>query len=387
MTAASVGAFVVADLLFSGAEPLLAPLTALLVVQLTPVSLLASGLDRVLSVVAGVTVAVVFSVAVELTWWSLGIVIALSLTIGQVLRLGSNLLEVPISAMLVLGVGSFAAESAAGQRIGETLVGAGVGVASNLILPPKVRTQDAGTAIEDLADDLAALLELAARECRAPFADPDAVTERAARWLGEARRLTHDIPNVGQALLRAEESRRLNLRAVGTADPTPGLRQGLEALEHAAVAVRSMFRSLLDATTADDWSGEDGEAGGDGDDAVPRRGLVAPALEEFAAALRAFGRLVRAEARSADGAPGELADLQAALEGLREAQARLTELVVIDDHPVHSELDHALLATTKRLLREFDLQERRRRQRAARPSPLRRRLDRAATRMTAPRAH
>src|SRR5919107_188451 len=94
---------VVAEQAFSeSAPPLLAPLTALLVVQLTPVSILVSGLDRVVSVVAGVGLAVLLSSAVGLNWWSLGLLIGLSLVLGQVLRLGENLLEVPISAMLVL---------------------------------------------------------------------------------------------------------------------------------------------------------------------------------------------------------------------------------------------------------------------------------------------
>jgi len=138
LTAAAVASYVIARLIFPRSEPLLAPLTALLVVQLTPVSLLTSGVQRVVSVVAGVAVAVGFSSLVGLTWWSLAILIAVSIVIGQVLRLGPNLLEVPISAMLVLGVGVRGAESAAWHRIAETLVGAGVGVLSNLMFPPRV---------------------------------------------------------------------------------------------------------------------------------------------------------------------------------------------------------------------------------------------------------
>ena len=57
LTAASVAAYSIALVLFPRTQPLLAPLTALLVVQLTPVSLLASGVDRVVSVAAGVSVA------------------------------------------------------------------------------------------------------------------------------------------------------------------------------------------------------------------------------------------------------------------------------------------------------------------------------------------
>ena len=104
----------------------------MLVVQVTPLSLLASGLDRVIAVVAGVALAVGFSTVVPLEWWSLGLLILVSITIGQFLRLRSNLVEVAISAMLVLGVGAIGAEAAAWQRIAETLVGAGVGILADL---------------------------------------------------------------------------------------------------------------------------------------------------------------------------------------------------------------------------------------------------------------
>ena len=159
------------------------------------------------------------------------------------LRLRSNLIEVAISGMLVLGVGSLGAESAAWQRIAETLVGAAVGIAANLLFPPKVASADAGRAIDGLADSVSELLTRAADELTELVAEGPRRWRRAARaWLGEARRITHDIPRVGAALLHAEQGRRLNVRAVGTPDVGPGLRQGLEALEHSAVAIRGMFR-------------------------------------------------------------------------------------------------------------------------------------------------
>ena len=44
---------------------------------------------------------------VDITLWSLGILVVSSFMIGQILRLGPHLVEVPISAMLVLGVGGW----------------------------------------------------------------------------------------------------------------------------------------------------------------------------------------------------------------------------------------------------------------------------------------
>jgi len=74
-TLAAVLAYELARWLLGSHEPLLAPLTALLVAQITVFETIKSGLERVGSVVAGVLVAVLLSKVVGLTWWSLAIVI------------------------------------------------------------------------------------------------------------------------------------------------------------------------------------------------------------------------------------------------------------------------------------------------------------------------
>ena len=72
LTGAAVAAFVVAQVLFPGTVPILAPLTALLVVEITLKDIVTSGVQRVASVTAGVLLAVAFSSIVGLSWWSLG---------------------------------------------------------------------------------------------------------------------------------------------------------------------------------------------------------------------------------------------------------------------------------------------------------------------------
>ena len=116
LTGAAVAAYLVAEALgLDDTPPLVAALTALLVVQATASGTLSTGVERVLSVVAGVAIAVAFSALVGLTWWSLAILVAASIVVGQLLRLGPNLIEVPISAMLVLGA-SGAESVGAGTR-------------------------------------------------------------------------------------------------------------------------------------------------------------------------------------------------------------------------------------------------------------------------------
>ena len=126
LTGAAVAAYLVALLLLDDPRPVLAPLTALLIVQVTLVGTITDTARRILSVVAGVALAIVFSAFVGFSWWSLALLIAASIMEGQVLRLGPHLLEVPISAMLVLAVGG--SEHAALDRVTATVVGAAVGL-------------------------------------------------------------------------------------------------------------------------------------------------------------------------------------------------------------------------------------------------------------------
>ena len=172
MAGASVAAFLAAQALgLVDPPPLVAALTGLLVVQATAASTMVNSVQRVLSVVAGVVLAVGFVSVVGLTWWSLFLLVAASIVVGQLLRLGPHLVEVPISAMLVLGVGFTAgAEAAALGRVVETLVGAAVGVVINVLFPPAVRTRYAGQAVQRLAEEVAALLGEAAQGLGSPTA-------------------------------------------------------------------------------------------------------------------------------------------------------------------------------------------------------------------------
>lgn len=368
ITVAASASYVVALLIFPGTQPLLAPLTAMLVVQVTPVSLLASGLDRVVAVVTGVSLAVGFAAVVPLEWWSLGILIFVSLAVGQVLHLRANLIEVAISGMLVLGVGTLGAENAASQRIFETLVGAAVGIAANLLFPPRIPTADAGRAIDGLAGTVADLLSRTSDALTELADDPEKVPPAAAAWLGDARLITHhDIPRVGATLEQAEQGRRLNVRAVGTPDLGPGLRQGLESLEHAALAIRSAYRALADATADAAWLESEAAR-------VELVGL-GQTFADLSAAVAAFGQLVRLEAAPVRQlSSADFGALREAMQGLATAQERVDALVDATTDPALHELHATVSSTVKRLRHEFDLEQRVRRQlqlrRPTRPRPL-----------------
>jgi len=306
LTGATVAAFVAAELVgLRDPPPLIAALTALLVVEATLASTFVSGLQRVLSVVAGVALAVVLASIVGLTWWSLGALVAASIVVGQLLRLGPHLLEVPISAMLVLGVGHAAgAESVASGRIMETVVGAIAGVLVNVAFPPPVATRDASRAVTAFAKEIAALLSAAAEALEGGPIPGDL----AAQWLEDARRLTRQAPRVERALAHAEQSRRLNLRALRH-PPQGGLRSSLEALEHTSISVRTLFRAMYDATQRRTGVQDDP------DYATQVRCSAAVLMADMARVLWAFGRC--AHGRAAGTAEQQHVELASALASLR----------------------------------------------------------------------
>jgi hypothetical protein len=229
----------------------------------------------------------------------------------------------------------------------ETLVGAAVGVLVNVLFPPAVQTRTAGGAVERFAGEIAGLLD----EAAAALGSGPVEVELAGRWLDDARRLNRHAPRVDLALEQAEESRRLNVRALGTPKVGRSLRDGLDALEHASVSVRALFRTLHDATRE--------RTGIDADPAYAEevRTAVATIMPGLAAAIRAFGVLLHAELTTA-GEPEEAA-LATALADLRTRRAAVEPLLLDDPRSRDGlwELNSSLLTATDRVLDELDVTE------------------------------
>src|SRR5512132_4128679 len=181
LTAAAVVSYLLTLALTSGAIDLTGPLTALLVMQASAYSTLKMGAVRVGAVLAGVFVAILFSLWVGLTWWSLGAAIAASLLLAKIFRLGEQAVEAPISAMLILGVTS--PDVAAEIRVLNTLIGAGVGIAFNFIYPPALPTRRAGRAIIDVAEATATPLDAAS----AALTEGPIRGEQVQYWLDRVR--------------------------------------------------------------------------------------------------------------------------------------------------------------------------------------------------------
>ncbi|MFI9611750.1 aromatic acid exporter family protein [Streptomyces sp. NPDC052023] len=344
-TFAATLAYVIALRLSPEAAPLTAPLTALLVVQVTLYATLTNGIRRVNSVVAGVLVAIAFSLLIGLTWWSLALVILAALAVGHLVRVDEYVPEVAISAMLVLGVTTVG--DTAWARIVETLIGAVVGLTCNLLLAPPVWVGEAGASIEGLARRMRQLMLRVGEEAggRTPV-------EYAAERLHEARRLDHDIVRVDAALRQAEDSLRLNPRVREGLLNRVVLRTGLDTLEICTVVLRVLARTLTDLAKARDpeplFEGETGS-------------VVEQLLSQIGDAVVSFAVLVTTSVSvNAESAEDRLAaELHTAAATRDKLAQLLLEEVRRDAH--EWQLHGAVLTEVNRILDELDTEHRSRR--------------------------
>lgn len=358
LTVAAVVSYLITLQVTEGAIDLTGALTALLVVQASAFSTVKMGAVRVGAVLSGVLVASLLSSWVGLTWWSLGAAIAASLVLGKVLRLGDQALETPITAMLILGVTNH--DIAAEVRILNTLIGAGVGVAMNLIYPPAMPTASAGRSLLRVVEAAATPLDTAADA----LAAGPVTRAQVASWLDRLRSATRRVAYAREIIDALKDSRRFNPRALGTIDVEPVLGTGLDTLEHCLLDIRGLLTVISAEIPAeerpDDPYGEE------------LRAAFAVVLHDAADCLRAFGSLVVAEAEQREHETEEA--LAESLEILRETQAILTELIMVrvQDNPSAWLLRGSILAALRQVLARLDLEDRARLHRALKEEQLRR---------------
>lgn len=315
LTAGAVLAYLITLVVTTGPIDLTGSLTALLVLQASTYTTLKMGAVRIGAVLTGVGVALLVTAWAGLTWWSLALTIGSALVLGRVFRLGAQALEAPISAMLILATAG--QPIAVETRVITTLVGAGIGIAFAILLPPAVPTRVAAHSVRRVAAVQANLLRRAAES----IADHPLRRSEASGWLHQSLQVGEQLGRASQQVGDLTDARRFNPRAIGTADLAPVLRSGLDILERSQVALRTLF-----------WVMEREAPGGTRNRSgyldADLRQAFAVVLNDVADSLDAFGHLVHAEA---NGEAEQVQDsLEYTIETLRETRVRLTELMLVD---------------------------------------------------------
>ncbi|MBF4633253.1 FUSC family protein [Agreia pratensis] len=193
--------------------PVFGAIAAIIVVQPSVNQSFAKALERTVGVIVGVIIAYLIGLAFGSSTWIVLLAIIVALLTGWALRLSqSTTVQLPISAMLVLTLGTQTSGYAAG-RIVETALGAAVAVGINLLIVPPTGLQPAHDAVAALGRETAACLDALARL----LAEPSSAAERNGA-LVEARLLAPMLAKARAAVAGAEESLRFNPRRRANSD-------------------------------------------------------------------------------------------------------------------------------------------------------------------------
>lgn len=206
-TAAAVVAWFVCVLIYPEQIPIFGAIAALITVQENVSQSLTRGLERMVGVVIGVSVALGAAALFGATSWLFIVALLVAISIGWILRMSSGSTnQVAITALLMIALGGTSVHYGL-ERIVETLIGAAIGIAINALIVAPVKITPAREAINTLGYEASIALERVA----------DALSEpRDNAWLTEmrlnARLLLVQREKISQLKQKAYESLRLNPR-------------------------------------------------------------------------------------------------------------------------------------------------------------------------------
>ncbi|MCC3761781.1 aromatic acid exporter family protein [Glycomyces sp. TRM65418] len=201
---ASVLAWIVAAHLLALPMPYLAAWAALVVVRPTVHWSVLTGLRQLVAVGLGVVVAVLAVVVTPGKELALAVGVSVAFLIGYWPRLNDQGLYVPFTALFMIAVDSVE-EPFVVVRLLETALGAGIGMAVNLLIEPPARVRAVGTRIRQDGAATAEFLRQIAAWLREESERGDGDT-----WAGRAKRLDSHAAETRSALDHANDSLRLN---------------------------------------------------------------------------------------------------------------------------------------------------------------------------------
>ncbi|MFF6993099.1 FUSC family protein [Streptomyces sp. NPDC010273] len=200
---------------------LLAPWTALFLMQSTVYRSLVAGLQQFVVVVAGTLLAAAAGALTDSTMGALAIALPLTVLLGNYARFGAQGLYAPTAALFVIAGGSYG-PSALGHRLLETAVGAAVGICVNALILPPVHAHRVRQLRTQLAMESGRLLD----ETGEHFAHGDP-GDGPGDWYDRAQWLGDVLTDLREAQRWAQESGRLNpglrMRRSAVADEARGL--------------------------------------------------------------------------------------------------------------------------------------------------------------------
>lgn len=244
--AASIITWFVCAAIFTEQLPIFGAIAALLVMQDNVDESLTKGLERVIGVLIGVSVAIGAGSLFGNQPWLFIAAIPTAMAVGWLLRMTpASANQIAISALLMIALGGLQLHYGV-ERLVETAIGAAIGVLINALVIAPVRNSSVREAIVSLTDDAALVLE--------EIAD-GLTTPRDSAWLAQmladARALQAERTRVHQLLRQARDSLRFNPRSRHYREALAEDDDQFQRLQPIVTQVTGMARALTDLYSPD----------------------------------------------------------------------------------------------------------------------------------------
>ncbi len=248
--------------------PVFAPLAAILTTQVTIADSLEKSVYRIVGVIFGVTIGGFFGNFFTVNAISVFVVIGLGLVVGNLLRLHPQITsQIGVSTLLVLQYGH--SQGYMTGRIVETIIGAMVAVAINLLISP---TQSSLLAKKTVVQSILQLTDIVEGMSQAKE------TNDLAARLYQARQAVQEIRTEQSGIMQLVQGLRFTPFRHGERNKLKELALVMNRLEHISVQARGIARSMLDLAESE--------------------GLWKPfrqVLHDVAVCLTIFGRCIEGE--------------------------------------------------------------------------------------------
>jgi uncharacterized membrane protein YgaE (UPF0421/DUF939 family) len=231
------------------ASPVPAAVAATLTVALSVNRSLRTGFSLVGATAAALLVAFALYQVWGLHVWTAGVIVAVSLTIGRLMRLGEEgALQIPATALFVYVLGDGLTDEVIIHRIAATLLGVIIGVVFSFIAHPETPEQRITERLAELNARLATVLTEIGTE-----SVHGCTRRQAAHWLTRCRALAVDVRRLGESLDDLSLGSRVALpSARARRSRGQAIRDQYTLLQQSSDQVNDIARGLFDATARGD---------------------------------------------------------------------------------------------------------------------------------------
>ncbi|GAB3586809.1 aromatic acid exporter family protein [Amycolatopsis endophytica] len=252
MALAAVLAWLLSRLVIPSPQSFIAPYAAVFLMTTTVYRSVTNAVQQTSALLLGLAVAYFAAHLIPQPAVALAVAVFVGMLLGQWHSFGESGIWVGVTALLMISYGTAGNLLYLAERMGESLLGAAIGLAVNTVILPPVHLRHTREAVTALAGEVRDLLHSMADDLTD---DWDADT--ASRWLRHARRLDSTVARADEAVSWGRESVRFNIRWLVRRHrwhtPLPSsFESPLSVLKEVSEQVKRIAEALVTASQHDD---------------------------------------------------------------------------------------------------------------------------------------